>query len=111
MVITDGRVITEDGLELYYQRWSGTGRATGTIAVLHGYAEHSGRYEMLARHFAPLGFAVYACDLRGHGRSGGPRGHIRRFSDYIRDTDAFLKAIRLEAPDCRLFLLGHSLGG
>src|SRR5450432_4197794 len=81
------------------------------IAVLHGYAEHSGRYEGLARHFAPLGIAVYACDLRGHGRSPGKRGHIRRFSDYLGDTDAFLTYVERQEAGRRPCLLGPSLGG
>lgn len=55
-------------------------------------------------------FAFYACDLRGHGRSEGPRGHIDRFDDYVEDVHAFCAWVRRREPDTPLFLMGHSLG-
>jgi lysophospholipase len=54
---------------------------------------------------------VYACDLRGHGKSPGKRGHIDRFSYYLGDADAFLSLVRDMEPERPVFLLGHSLGG
>jgi len=54
---------------------------------------------------------VHVYDLRGHGRSGGRRGHLGRFTDYLDDTAIFLDAVREEQPEQPVYLLGHSLGG
>lgn len=78
--------------------------------MIHGYGEHGGRYEIFARRFVPLGYGVYACDLRGHGKSDGKRGHIDRFSDYLLDTAAFLDRVHRDVPASRTFLLGHRMG-
>ncbi|RLE27230.1 alpha/beta hydrolase [Candidatus Acetothermia bacterium] len=83
-------------------------RAKGTLAIVHGYGEHSGRYRDFSAWLAGRGWRVVACDLPGHGRSPGRRGHIRRFSDYLAAVEATLAAAGGAAP---VFLLGHSLGG
>jgi lysophospholipase len=80
------------------------------ISVVHGYGDHGGRYKRLARYFTPLGFTVYAIDLRGHGESPGKRGHIRQFEDYLLDIDAFLTYVRGSALGNPILLLGHSMG-
>jgi lysophospholipase len=74
--------------------------------------EHGGRYDRFARELADAGIATYAPDLRGHGRSGGRRGHVLRFRELVDD----LERTRQEAlgrlpPGVPTFLLGHSLGG
>lgn len=102
-------VRTEDGLELFARAWPAGG--TGCLAILHGYGEHSGRYEAFARWLNGQGWDVIACDLRGHGRSPGRRGHIRRFSEYLQDAAALHAGARDLAPGRPVFLLGHSLGG
>ncbi len=81
------------------------------LLVVHGFAEHSGRYERFATWFAERGSAVHAYDHRGHGRSGGPRCHVRRFSDLLDDLDRALDHVRAEHPDLPIFLVGHSMGG
>src|SRR5262249_41080239 len=53
-----------------------------SVLIVHGYAEHGGRYADVARRLAGAGFAVSTFDYRGHGRAGGPRGHCDRFTDY-----------------------------
>jgi alpha-beta hydrolase superfamily lysophospholipase len=50
-------------------------------------------------------------DLRGHGRSGGRRGHVTQFKEYLDDTAQFLDWARLQARGLPLYLLGHSMGG
>jgi len=110
-----GKFNSNDGLQLYYQAWLPVLKAHGepkaVFAVIHGYGEHSGRYLNPVSYFVPRGWAIYAYDLRGHGKSPGPRGHINRFDEYLSDTDAFLKLVRQLNPGGKLFLLGHSLGG
>ena len=81
------------------------------LAVVHGYGEHGGRYRWLGEDMAARGYAVHVYDLRGHGRSAGRRGQIRRFDDYLDDTAVFLDEVRREQPGKPLVLLGHSLGG
>ena len=108
---TDGHFVTEDDIALFYRQWSDETTGRAAIAVVHGYGEHSGRYERLARRLVPLGYSVYACDLRGHGLSPGRRGHIERFSEYLLDTAGFLRLVRTQERDRPLILLGHSLGG
>lgn len=83
-------------------------RARGTLAIVHGYGEHAGRYREFSAWLAGHGWRVVACDLPGHGRSPGRRGHIRRFSDYLSVVEALLAEAQRAAP---VFLLGHSLGG
>jgi len=107
---TETRFKASDGLELYCQAWKPEGPTKAVLAVVHGYGEHSGRYFKLADYFVPRGYALYAYDLRGHGKSAGPRGYINRFDEYLTDTDTFLKFVHQAEPG-RLFLVGHSLGG
>jgi lysophospholipase len=100
-----------DGLLLTRQMWRPEGEPTAVLAVVHGYGEHGGRYGGLAGEMAARGYAVHVYDLRGHGRSGGRRGHLGRFTDYLDDTAVFLDAVRREQPGRPVYLLGHSLGG
>ncbi len=81
------------------------------LLVVHGYAEHSGRYEELGSWFAARGLAVHGYDHRGHGRSEGPRCHVDRFEDFLDDVDRVLEQVREEHSDLPVVLLGHSMGG
>jgi alpha-beta hydrolase superfamily lysophospholipase len=105
------RFTTPDGLSLYGQRWLPELPAGTVVAVVHGFVEHSGRYARLAEHLNRQGYAVYAMDLRGHGRSEGPRCFVRRFDQYLEDLDLFLDRVAAAEPDKPLFLFGHSMGG
>jgi acylglycerol lipase len=100
-----------DGLLLTRQAWRPAGAPAAVLAVVHGYGEHGGRYRGFAEDMAARGYESHVYDLRGHGRSGGPRGHLGRFTDYLDDTAVFLDAVREEQPRRPLYLLGHSLGG
>jgi alpha-beta hydrolase superfamily lysophospholipase len=83
----------------------------GLLLVVHGYAEHSGRYEDLAGWYAARGLAVHAYDQRGHGRSEGTRCHVDRFDQLLDDLDRVLERARSEHPELPVGLLGHSMGG
>lgn len=98
------------GLALRRRRWSGPehGRA---LAIVHGFAEHSGRYDHVARWFAERGFRVHAFDQRGHGESEGPRNHAPSFARLLDDVERFLALVRREEGRRPLVLLGHSMGG
>ncbi len=81
------------------------------IVLVHGFGEHSGRYEHVGAWLARRGAEVHGFDLRGHGRSSGRRGHVDSFGDYLDDLDRVLAAVREAADGRPLTLLGHSMGG
>ncbi len=108
---TEGSFETSDGLMLFEQTWRPGSEAKAAVAIVHGYAEHSGRYAHVAEHFVRSGYAVHAYDLRGHGRSDGPKGLIRSMEALVDDTGAFLNRASESEPGMPLFLLGHSTGG
>lgn len=82
-----------------------------TLVFVHGLAEHFGRYGYPIEYFTRLGWPCFGLDLRGHGRSGGRRVHIRRFSDYLEDVDSLITLVRRQRPEAPIFLIGHSMGG
>jgi alpha-beta hydrolase superfamily lysophospholipase len=82
-----------------------------SVLIVHGFAEHSGRYEHVGRWLAERGFAVHAYDHLGHGHSSGPRCHVERFDQYLDDLASVLEHLRKDSPNHPIFLVGHSMGG
>jgi alpha-beta hydrolase superfamily lysophospholipase len=99
-------VPAEDGLLLNIYSWEPKD-ATAAVVISHGWSEHAGRYHEIANWFNQNGFAVYALDHRGHGKSQGKRGHVRRWTDYSRDLELLRSMVKYE----KQYLLGHSMGG
>jgi lysophospholipase len=100
-----------DGTRLRYRSWPAAD-ARAHLLVSHGLGEHGGRYAQLAADLAAKRVAVHALDHRGHGLSGGARGHVRRFTHFVDDFEAFRRAVTAElAPETPVFVLGQSLGG
>lgn len=79
------------------------------VVLVHGYAEHMGRYPHVIEALNGAGYDCHALDLRGHGQSEGVRGHVLRFQDYLDDLDLFVE--ELPKDPLPRFLVGHSLGG
>jgi len=100
-----------DGLALYYQAWLPSSPPRAALINLHGLGDHSSLYPSIAAHFPTRGFAVYAYDMRGNGRSPGQRGYIESWADYRGDLHAFLAQVREWEPGLPIFVMGHSLGG
>jgi acylglycerol lipase len=98
-------------LNLFYQCWLPVGESKAILLVVHGLAEHSGRYGNLVNYFTLKGYAVYSFDQRGHGKSDGVKGYVERFSYFVDDLDIFLRLVRSRHPDVKIFLVGHSIGG
>ncbi|MFM6199971.1 MAG: lysophospholipase, partial [Dolichospermum sp.] len=107
----EGKFSGVGGLDLYYQSWHPGGEVRGILAIVHGLGGHSGLYKTIVEHLLPREYAVYALDLRGHGRSSGQRGYINTWTEFRDDLQAFLKLIQQQQPGYPIFLLGHSLGG
>ena len=100
-----------DGQRLFEQHWLPEGDPRSAIVLVHGYAEHSGRYGHVAQRLTGAGHAIYALDLRGHGRSGGRRAYVRSLDEYLVDLRPFVARVREREPTVPLYLLGHSMGG
>lgn len=103
--------VTDDGLELFCRTWAPPSSARAVVVVVHGYAEHSGRYEHVARTFVAQGARVEAYDQRGYGRSEGRRAYVDSFDQYLADLEQVLERARTRTPDLPVFLFGHSMGG
>lgn len=106
-----GQLEGSKGLTLYWQAWLPEEAPKAVVVLAHGLAEHSGRYAHLAEHLVAHGYAVYALDHRGHGRSHGRRAQVGRMNYAVEDLHRFAAQVRSDQPGKALFLLGHSMGG
>ena len=98
-------------LKIYYQCWLPEKDPKAVLFIVHGLAEHSGRYMNLVNHFVPLGYAIYGVDHIGHGKSDGLRVYVEQFEDFTDTLKDFSHMIRDWQPKKPLFLIGHSMGG
>lgn len=96
-----------DGTPLACRSWP-VAEPRATVLLAHGLGEHGGRYDELVRALGDRAIQVHALDHRGHGRSGGQRGHADRFDDLVRDFEAFRAAVWPATGP--VFVLGHSMG-
>lgn len=85
-----------DGTPMFYQAWLPEGRPEGAIVLFHRGHEHSGRWQDFVDRLDLSGFAVFAWDARGHGRSTGERGFADSFGTLVRDADAFVQHVRAQ---------------
>lgn len=98
-------------INIYYQCWLPEGEPKATLLIVHGLAEHSGRYMNVVNHFVPLGYAVYGIDHLGHGKSDGTRVYVERFEDYTDTLKTYFDMVRDWQPEKPIILVGHSMGG
>jgi alpha-beta hydrolase superfamily lysophospholipase len=104
-------IAAKDGLELFIRSWTPP-QYKAVIALIHGFGEHTGRYQHVADFLNTNGFAVIAVDLRGHGKSGGKRGHSPSFEMTLNDVESFIDyAKKTVGNSLPFFLYGHSMGG
>ena len=96
---------------IYFQSWLPESEPKAVLIIVHGLAEHSGRYMNIVNHFVPLGYAVYGIDHLGHGKSDGMRVYVERFEDYTNTLKIYFDMIRRWQPEKPIFLVGHSMGG
>jgi alpha-beta hydrolase superfamily lysophospholipase len=107
----EGQFEGKRGTEIHYRTWRPVGKIKALVVLIHGQGDHSGRYMHVAEHLSRAGHAVWAPDLRGHGKSGGGRGHTDNFDDYLDDAGRAIEEAKGQAPQAKIFLIGHSLGG
>lgn len=107
----DGTFKSVHDANIYYQYWLPEGEPKAVLLIAHGLGEHSGRYMNVVNHFVLPGFAVYALDHFGHGKSDGTRKYVNRFKDYNDTLKVYFDMIRKWHPDQHIFLVGHSMGG
>lgn len=108
---SEGTFKATGGLKLFEQRWLPDGDIKAIVVIVHGYAEHSGRYAHVAEYLTQHGYAIYSFDLRGHGRSEGTRAFIRSFGEYLSDIKLFLERVNERELARPILILGHSMGG
>ena len=101
---------TPDGIEIQGQHWKAE-KAVAAVGFVHGMGEHMGRYNHLAEAFAQSGIASMAYDRRGHGLSGGKRGHTISYEAYIEEIKTLVTHLQQAYGKIPLFLYGHSMGG
>jgi acylglycerol lipase len=106
----EGSFLGVRGAQIYAQAWLPDGKPKAALLIVHGLAEHSGRYTNVIEHLVPLGYAAYALDLIGHGRSEGERAYIDRFTDYTATVATYLGMVYAWQPGVPVFVLGHSVG-
>lgn len=80
-------------ISIYFQSWLPENEPKAILLIVHGLAEHSGRYMNIVNHFVPLGYAVYGIDHLGHGKSDGTRVHVERFEDYTNTLKVYLDIV------------------
>lgn len=104
-------VAGHDGTRLFMRSWQPAGTPRAVVVLCHGVLSHSGQYLWSGEQLSAAGFAVYAYDHRGRGKSDGPRQFINDISEYTNDLGVVMGIVKGRQPGLPVFLLGHSMGG
>jgi len=111
MQYKEGQFNCSDSNQLFYRRWIPQESPHAVLLIVHGFSDHSGRYQPIVDSLLPRNIAIYSYDQRGHGRSPGQRGHIDDFAAFRDDLLTLTHLVANQQPDIPLFLLGQSMGG
>lgn len=109
--MTDATFAGVGGVPIHWRRVEPPTPPRGVVLLSHGYAEHLGRYGHVVDHLTARGLAVAGVDHRGHGRSGGPRGHCLSLDEMVDDLRTLADHAERHWPGVPRVLLGHSMGG
>lgn len=99
-----------DGTELFVLK-NFIDNPKAVIVLIHGLGEHCGRYDYVTEKLNSFGYSILRYDHKGHGRSGGARGYLADYNQFVDDAHMMVKVAREQYPDLPLFMLGHSMGG
>lgn len=102
---------TKDKLNIHAVNWQPEGDVKAVIALVHGFAEHCGRYQHVADFFGRDTYAMVGYDRRGHGKSDGKRGHTTNYEAFLEEIDQLLDYVGKRYPGKPVILYGHSMGG
>ena len=111
MEISEWAWKSSDGLDMYARGWAPQGLPKAAIMLVHGHGEHVARYDHVAAALTEKGYAMLGFDLRGHGKSAGPRGHTPSYDALMDDIASFSQQTDQRYAGLPRFLYGHSLGG
>ena len=111
MIHLDGSFADANSANIYYCSWLPDEEPKAALVLVHGLAEHCGRYMNVVNHFVPLGYAVYGLDHIGHGKSDGTRVYVDCFSDFVDTLKQFVDLVKEWQPAKPCFMIGHSMGG
>ena len=112
MISFDSKWEGNNGISFYIRGWEPNNkRPKAVLALIHGLGEHTGRYLHVGKIMTDAGYALVGFDLRGHGKSGGARGHFPSLTAIMQDMRQFFRFLVQRYPDIPHFLYGHSLGG
>ena len=109
--MTEGSFEGLEGLRIFTRAWRPAAKPRAVVVISHGFNSHSGEYFWVAEQLVADGYAVYALDHRGRGKSDGERFFVKKFSDYTGDLATFMAMVKAREPGLPIFLLGHSAGG
>jgi len=102
------------GTDLFLYQWIPDSKPIAVVQIVHGMAEHAGRYQRLAEFLTNQGIAVYADDHQGHGftvQDGKSWGVLPYgFISMVENEKELTEKIRKDYPDTPIFLFGHSMG-
>lgn len=98
-------------VNIFFRSWLPEGEPRAVVVICHGVNSHGGQHEWTAQRFVEKGYAAYALDLRGRGRSEGERFYVESVSDYVDDVAGTIAIAKSRHPGLKVFLLGHSAGG
>ncbi|MGC9176430.1 MAG: lysophospholipase [Thermoplasmata archaeon] len=112
IIYNEGFIELDTKLKVFYRFWKSENTKKYIIGI-HGFAEHSGRYDEFSRNLAKNGFSVIMYDLRGHGKSSTSEniGYIKNFDEFINDTFSFIEIMGEKLKNNKFVLYGHSMGG
>ncbi len=100
-----------DNTPIFLRIWTPDTPPRAVLMLVHGLAEHAGRYTHVVNAFLDQGYAIYGHDHRGFGKSGGIRGHWEHFQDVLRDMDMVVQEARRQHPHLPFGMFAHSMGG
>lgn len=102
---------SRDGVDIFYRQYQAADERA-RLVIAHGLGEHSGRYGNVVNRLLPANYSLWIPDHRGHGQSGGKKGHVLNFEQYLLDLRLMVEMAGEGLPEGRkIFLLGHSMGG
>jgi alpha-beta hydrolase superfamily lysophospholipase len=107
----EGTLKRAGGFNIFFRAWRPKNPPRAVVLIVPGFNSHSGYYFWVAEQLVSAGFAVYAVDLRGRGKSDGERFYIQTFGDYVQDVDSVVAFARSREAGLPFYVLGHSAGG